>query len=137
VHADSSLGHKNEGSELGDMYRSRLPIIRASLLACHTHRALVRRRRAATHQPGARREVSHLRPDPATAAEGRGHCCISMATNLCLRCLPRLPLAWKMNALLTVVSERYDLHPIDLACSVQESLQNKLVILSLIYFILK
>lgn len=45
-----------------------LPVV---LFPPHTHRVLLRRRHAATHQPGARREVSHLRPDPATAAEGQ------------------------------------------------------------------
>jgi len=69
--------------------------------ARHTHRGVLRRRHAATHQPGARREVSHLRPDPATAAEGRGHCCISMATNLCLCCRPMSPLGWKMDVVVT------------------------------------
>lgn len=69
--------------------------------ARHTQRGVLRRRHAATHQPGARREVSHLRPDPATAAEGRGHCCISMATNLCLRCRPMSPLGRKMVSVVT------------------------------------
>ena len=91
-------------------------LLLAVAFARHTHRGVLRRRHAATHQPGDRREVSHLRPDPATAAEGRGHCCISMATNLCLRCRPMSPLGWKMNAVVT------GFHPGVLICRLQDYL---------------
>ena len=97
-------------------------------LARHTHRGVLRRRHAATHQPGARREVSHLRPDPATAAEGRGHCCISMATNLCLHCRPMSPLRWKMDAVVT------GFHPRVLICGLQNYMQYIFVIRLLIRF---
>jgi hypothetical protein len=91
VHTVSSIEHIYDGSWPGYvplLYMSRIPVTKTprpcGSPANHKLRAFVRRRRAATHQPRARTEVSHLHPDPAKAPEGRGHRCITMATNLCL-----------------------------------------------------
>jgi hypothetical protein len=84
-------------------YQRLLPVVP---FARHTRRSLLRRRRTATNQLGARREVSHLRSDPARAAEGRGHCCImpTLPSDVTTRVENGCSLHW-------TVSRNFDMQP--------------------------